>query len=191
MSAIADDALPRHRLRVEDFHRVAEAGVFHEDERVELIEGDIIDMAPIGSAHAGAVKRLGNLIKLAVGPTAIVSVQDPVVLGSYSEPRPDVAVLRPRDDFYSASHPGAEAVLLIVEVAEQSLRYDREIKIPLYARHGVPEVWLVDLVNKQLVIHRLPSPEGYRSINAAMALTRVTVEAIPGVELDLQNLFYT
>ena len=123
----------RHRLTVTDFHRMGEAGIFHEDARVELIEGDIIDMAPIGSSHAGVVKRLARLLMQGVGDKAIVSVQDPVILGPRSEPEPDIALLRPREDYYTRAHPTPGDILLIVEVAESSLTYDREVISQLLA----------------------------------------------------------
>ncbi|GIX47745.1 MAG: hypothetical protein KatS3mg131_1956 [Candidatus Tectimicrobiota bacterium] len=138
--------LPKRRFTVAEYHKLAEAGILSEDERVELIEGEIVAMAPIGSRHAGAVKRLlDQFIPLQAARRVLLSVQDPIRLGEHSEPQPDVALLRPRPDFYAAEHPGPEEVLLVVEVAETSAEYDREVKVPLYARFGVPEVWLVDL----------------------------------------------
>jgi Uma2 family endonuclease len=189
MSATTDGLISRHRLSVGDFQRMAEAGIFQEDDRVELIEGEIVDMTPIGSGHAGAVKRLSNLIKLAVGERAIVSTQDPIMLGEDSEPQPDLALLRPRDDFYADSHPGPEDILLIVEVADASLRYDTEVKLPLYARHGIPEAWLVDLVNKRLLIHRSPSPQGYGETRVATTLDAMCPLHAPDAPVDLRGLF--
>lgn len=113
---------------------MAQAGILAEDDRVELIDGDLIDMRPIGSRHAGAVSRLTSLFGAGVGAEAIVSVQNPVQLDRYSQPQPDLALLRPRADFYAESHPQPADVLLIVEVAEASLDYDRDVKVPLYAR---------------------------------------------------------
>lgn len=189
MTTIAQDFFHRHRLTVDDFHHMGKAGILPEDSRVELIEGEIIDMAPIGSQHAGAVKRLLRLFDRAVGDAAIVSAQDPIMLGTHSEPQPDIALLRPRDDFYASSHPRPEAVLLIVEVAETSLRYDREIKIPLYARHGIPEVWLVDLENKRLITFRVPGEQDYQDVHVMERLHPVAPQLLPAVKLDLSGLF--
>lgn len=161
MQLRARDTAPRHRLSVEDYYRMGEAGIFGEDDRVELIDGDIIDMAPIGSRHAGTLKRLATLFRDAVGDKAIVSVQDPVRLDHHSEPQPDLALLRPREDYYYGAHPRPPDVLLIVEVSESSLAYDQQVKVPLYARRGIPEVWLVDLAAHAVLVHRGPGAGGY------------------------------
>ncbi len=119
---------------------MAEAGILHEGDRVEHIEGEIIDLPPIGSLHVGIVKRLASLFMVAVGKNAIVSVQDPIRLDRYSEPQLDIALLRPREDDYTRGHPGPGDVLLIVEVAPSSPTDDLEVKVPLYARHAIHEV---------------------------------------------------
>lgn len=167
---------------------MAQAGVLAEDDRLELIDGDLIDMTPIGSRHAGAVSRLTRLFGAAVGADAIVSVQNPVQLDHYSQPQPDLALLRPRADFYSESHPQPADVLLIVEVAEASLDYDRGVKVPLYAHHGVPEVWLVDVAGRSMTVYRAPGPDGYgeqRRIGSAESIWPVT---LPAVVIDLAGL---
>jgi len=122
--------LVRHRFTVEEYHRMGQAGILSEDDRVELIEGEIVEMAPVGSRHAACVKRLNALLSRRAGGRALVSVQDPIRLGEHSEPQPDLALLKPREDFYAAAHPGPEDVLLVIEVAETSLEYDREVKLP-------------------------------------------------------------
>jgi len=156
--------LLKRRFTVEEYHRMAQAGILSEDDRVELIEGEIVEMVPIGSRHAASVNRLTNLLSELVGKRAIVSVQNPVRLGPYAEPQPDVALLRPRNDFYAPAHPGPQDALLVVEVAETSADYDREIKMALYARAGVPEAWLVDLQEGVVEVHRSPAPDGYRRV---------------------------
>ena len=187
--AAAQDSLHRHRLSVDDYHRMGDAEIFTDGARFELIEGELIDMSPIGSRHAGTVKRLNNLLKQAVGEQAIVSVQDPIVLGQHSEPEPDLALLHPRGDFYTDSHPQAEDVLLIVEVADSSLKGDLGVKVPLYARHGIPEVWLVDVENNQLSIFHTPTEHGYRHEHKTQRAGSVALQQIPGVEIDLSSLF--
>ena len=189
MPTSAQDNLQRHRLNVDEYHRMASAGILPEDSRVELINGEIIDMAPIGSRHAAAVKQLTRILSRAVGDTAIVSVQDPVHLDDHTEPQPDLALLRPREDFYKTAHPRGQDVLLVIEVADASLRYDREIKIPLYARHGIPEVWLVDLLNNQLNLFRDSGPEGYRQEQQATDLERLHPLQMPEATLDLCGLW--
>jgi Uma2 family endonuclease len=161
MSSTAQDLLKRHRLTVRDYHRMGEVGILHEDSRVELIEGEIIDMAPIGSSHAGTVIYLSTMRARAVSECPIISIQSQIVLDEHSELEPDIALLHPRKDFYKSSHPRPQNVLLIVEVAESSLRYDREIKIPLYTRHSIPEISLVDLQHSQLSLYRKPVEGAY------------------------------
>jgi Uma2 family endonuclease len=144
---------------VEEYHKMGEAGIFHEDMRIELIEGELIDMAPIGSLHAATVNDLVAQLSHGVAGVAIVSVQNPIVLAPSAEPQPDIALLRSRQDSYRSALPGAADILLLIEVADSSASYDRQVKIPLYARHGIPEVWLVDLQQKRLQAYRNPDPE--------------------------------
>jgi len=192
MSAI--DALPaepgvqRHRLTVAQYHRMAEAGVLAHDARVELVEGAIVDMAPIGSRHAAAVKRLNALLTHAVGARAIVSVQDPIRLGDRSEPQPDLALLRPRADFYAGAAPTAADALLVVEVAQASAAYDRQVKVPLYAQHGVPEVWVVDLDDGLLRFYRALQSGRYADITATETPGATAVPGLEGVTVDLTGL---
>ncbi len=149
----------RHRITVDEYHRMAEVGLLAPDARVELIDGEIIDMAPIGSEHASVVDQLTRLLVRAVGDDAILRVQGSVRLGRRSEPGPDLVLLRPRPDFYRNQFATGNDTLLVIEVSDTTLRYEREIKIPLYARHGVPEAWIVDLRNDRLCWPtRRPSP---------------------------------
>ncbi len=153
-----------HALSVDDFHKLGEAGILSEDDRVELIEGVLIDMAPIGSGHASLVNQFTNRLAVAVSGHAIVSVQNPVILDDSTQMQPDVALLRHRDDFYANAHPTPADVLLVVEVADSSLAYDRDVKMPLYARHGIPEVWLVALRQRRIDVFRRPAEDGYQEI---------------------------
>ena len=189
MSTTAEEILRRHRLNVDEYYRMAEAGILGPDARVELIEGEIIDMVPTGSRHAAAVSQMAHLLHQKIGQQAIVSTRNPVRLDDYSEPEPDLALLRPREDFYKSAHPGPRDVLLVIEIAESSLRYDHEIKIPLYARHGIPEAWLVDVENETLTLFREPSESGYRQEIRPDALTAITPAALPALTLDLSTLF--
>src|SRR2546426_2118990 len=140
--------LEKRRFTVDEYHRMAEAGIFSEDESVELLEGEIVEMTPISSRHAACVNKLTRLFTRELGERVVVSVQNPVALTETSEPQPDLALLRPRADFYAAGHPGPEDVLLMVEVADTSATSDRAVKVPLYARAGIEEVWLIDLQKK-------------------------------------------
>jgi Uma2 family endonuclease len=181
--------LTRHRLTVADYYRMGEAGVFAPDARVELIEGEVIDMAPIGSRHGSAVKRLNTLLTSALGSRVVVAVQDPLRLSDLSEPEPDLMLLKPRADFYAGAHPTAAEVLLLIEVADTSARYDREVKLPLYARHGVPEVWIVDLDARLLRFFRSPAGDVYTDIDATANPGTTNIGAFAGVTIDLTPIF--
>lgn len=147
-------------FKVDEYHRMGEAGIFSEDDRVELVEGEIVEMTPIGRRHAACVDRLTEL--LSGLPDVIVRVQNPVQLDVLTELQPDVALLKRREDFYSRSYPKPDDVLLLVEVADTSAAYDREMKLPLYARSGIPEVWLVDLNESVVEIYAQPEGKEYR-----------------------------
>jgi len=166
---------------------MAEAGILSEDDRVELIEGEIVEMSPIGSHHAACVKRLNRLFSRSVSD-AVVSVQDPIRLSEYSEPEPDLALLRPRADFYAEALPGPEDTLLVVEVMETSAQYDRERKLPLYAEAGIPEVWLVDLAAECIEVYRRPSPDGYEDVRRRCRGERLSPQAFPDVELAVDEV---
>jgi len=145
-------------------------------------------MAPIGSRHAGTVDQLANLLKTAVGAQAIVAVQRPLRLGTQSEPEPDILILEPRADFYKLSHPSSADVLLLIEVSNSSLRYDRDIKIPLYAKYGIPEVWLVDLEKNRFQIFREPKGESYQNAAVSPQPQQMRIERLPGVDIDLSGV---
>lgn len=189
MSQIAVDPPRRHRLSVADYYRMAEVGILRPDERVELIDGEIIDMPPPGSLHAGTVDLLLEQFRTAVGNAAIVRVQNPIGLGAFSEPQPDIALLRPRADYYRSAHPGPNDVFLIVEVADSSVRFDRDTKVALYARHGIPEVWLVDVRARQLTRYRSARQGAYTRIDRPETGMPLTVDALTGVAVQLAGLF--
>jgi Uma2 family endonuclease len=155
--------LPSRRLfNVDEYYRMAEKGILQPDERVELIEGEIIEMAALGSPHGGCVMALNAWFLERIRGRAILGVQTPVRLSQRSEPEPDVMLLRPRRDYYRERHPEAEDVLLLIEVSDTSLRYDRGTKLPLYAREGVPEVWIVDLTGQRVEAYRTPLSGRYQ-----------------------------
>lgn len=156
--------LAKRWFTVSEYNRMAEAGILTEDDRVELIEGEIIRMSPIGSRHAGCVNRLNVLLSSQAGQSFIVSVQNPIVADDYSEPQPDVAVLRLREDFYGEGHPKPEDVLLAIEVADTTVESDRSVKMPLYARAGIPEAVLVNLPQEVVEIHNEPVNGQYQSV---------------------------
>jgi hypothetical protein len=178
-----------YRFTVHDYHRMREAGIFHEDDRVELLEGEMVEMAPIGPGHAGGVNRLLNaFLPIQLERRAILSVQNPIRLGEHSEPQPDLALLRPRPDFYAHEHPGPQDILLVVEMMESSAGYDRAVKVPLYARFGIPETWLVDLEQGRIEVYRAPGPEGYREGHTRGRSEHVSPQAFPQLTLMVEEI---
>ena len=150
----------RHLISVDAFHRMGETGILGPRDRVELIDGEIIDMSPIGVLHAAIVDVLARHFGRRTGESVFVRCQNPLRLDDISEPEPDIAILRPRADFYMTAHPGASDVLLVIEVADTSLAYDLGTKVPLYARHGIPEVWVIDAATRQTRVFRRPVGSG-------------------------------
>ena len=181
--------LKTHRFTVDEYHRMGEVGIFSEDDRVELLAGEIVEMSPIGPLHASTVGRLTALFSAQLGREAIVWIQNPLLLGAEdSEPQPDVALLRPHPDFYARAHPEAQDVYLVIEVADTSLVTDREVKLPIYARAGVPEVWLLDVVTQRLEVHRRPTPDGYQDVHSFRRGESVAPQAFPHLVLTVDTL---
>ncbi len=181
----------RHKLTRDNYHRMADIGILAPDARVELINGEIIDMVPIGNAHAGTVDFLTMKLTKAIDKQGIVRVQGPVSLGEYSEPEPDLSVLRFKDDFYRTgnNHPSGNDILLLIEVAVSTLSYDREIKIPLYASHQIPEVWLVVPEEKKLHIYSSVIDSQYREVRTVVDLANVAVPGLNNCSVNLSQLF--
>lgn len=180
----------RHwQFTVEDYMQMVKAGILNEDDRVELIDGEVRAMAPIGSRHAATVKRSSELIRERVGKRGIVSVQDPIRLNDYTEPQPDIAVLRRREDFYADAHPGPEDVLLVIEVADASLEYDREEKIPRYAQAMVPEVWLAEIETEAVTQHTEPDGRRYRHVRTFGRGEVVVSASVAGLQLAVDEIF--
>jgi len=179
----------RHPISAEEYLRMGEAGVFAPEARLELIEGEIVEMAPIGSPHAGTVKLLNGLFARLAGGSAVVSVQDPLVVGERSVPQPDLALLKPRADSYTRSHPAAADVLLVVEVADTTLAFDLGTKMPLYARAGIAEAWAVDLRERAVRVFRDPSANGYRTSFAVSGDDRLSAVLLPQLAFSVSALF--
>ena len=189
MGISADNWIKRRQITVDEYYRMAEVGLIGPDERVELINGEIIDMAPIGSDHASFVIQLNSLLVKAVQDKGFVSVQNPIRLSNRSEPEPDFAVLKPCADVYRKQLPAAADTLLIIEVSNTSERYDREIKLPLYASHGIPEVWIISIEQKTLSIYRSPTGDRYQHEQTSFTPGLVALSALPEVSVDLSTLF--
>ena len=171
--------LTRRRFTVCEYYQMAKAGILTEDDRVELIDGEIVEMSPIGRRHAACVDRLTRWFVDHFGHAAQVRVQNPIHLDEHNEPQPDIALLRPRADYYASGHPTPADLLLVVEVAETSAALDRRVKLPLYARSGIPEVWLVDLDQEAIVAYRDPTASGYRTALTAPRRERLAPLAFP------------
>lgn len=168
---------------------MGEAGVFAPDARLELIEGEIIDMAPIGTWHAGIVTRLNRWFVERAGGKGIVGPQNPLIASKRSVPQPDILLLRPRADDYMKAHPTPADVLLVVEVADSTLPFDLRTKGPLYARSGVPELWVVDVNGRAVHVHRDPGEGGYRFTRVAGEKERIECAALPKVWVEVGELF--
>ena len=180
--------LIRHRFTVDEYHEIARAGVLRDDDRVELIDGEVVDMTPIGLRHTAAVNVLTRWLVTGCGQRAIVQVQGPVRLGPHWEPQPDLVLLAPREDFYRESPATAAAALLVVEVADTSLTYDRTVKLPMYARSGVREAWLVDLSRDRVEVHQEPGPDGYRRVEVRERGGRLVPGAFPDLSFTVDQL---
>ena len=182
--------LARHKLDVDKYYRMAEVGILREEDRVELIDGEVMDMAPIGADHMDAVNGLVESLVLACAGRAIVSVQNPVLLDRFNVPQPDLAVFRYRADRYrTGGRPTPADVLLLAEVSDSSLRFDRTVKLPLYARAGVGECWIVDLRGRILQAHRHPAGGAYTSVETLGPGDRVMLSMAPEISLALDLVF--
>lgn len=181
-------AVARHRFTVAEYHRMGEAGILGEDERVELIDGEIVDMTPIGRRHQACVDRRNDLLVSSLRGRAIVRVQGSLRLDEHSEPQPDLVLLRYRPDYYATSDAGPADTLLVIEVAETSARYDRRVKVPLYARAGIPEVWLVDVDAGRVATYREPDPQGYRRVLTVRGQDRLAPLAFPDLALTAADV---
>lgn len=176
-------------LTVEEYDRMMESGILAEDERVELIRGEILELAPIGNRHAACLRRLLRILRQDLGPDVLLDVQNPVRLSTQgSQPQPDLALLRQREDGYLEQPPAEDNILLLVEISDSSLVYDRDVKIPLYAQAGVPEVWLVDLQSSEMSIYRRPASQGYQEVQRLKRDEALTCEALPGLRVPVTSV---
>ena len=165
---------------VSEYYAMVRAGVLHENDRVELIRGQIIPMSPIGSRHATCVDDMAELFVVRVRPHATVRTQNPIHLSAHSEPQPDLALLE-RKRIYTSRHPRPDEVLLVVEVSDTTLDFDRRIKIPLYAEAGIREYWIVNLAGESLEVYRQPGPDGYAETMTLQRGEEVEILALPAV----------
>ena len=178
----------KRRFTADEYQAMGRAGILRHTDRVELIEGEILEMAPIGPLHAAAVDRAADALTAIVRPHAVVRVQSPIRLGDFSEPQPDVVLLRRRDDFYCAAHPQPPDILLVIEIAVSSLRYDRDVKASLYAAHGIVEYWLLDVEEGSLTCYRSPERGIYRSVAVRTRGESIAPSTLPDCTLSVNDL---
>ena len=189
MSALMNDWIHRHQVNVDEYYRMAEAGIIPPDARVELIEGEIIDMDNIGPDHEGTVGQLNEILFHATAGRAHVRCQLPLRLSDLSAPQPDLLLARPRADFYKRGRLGPADTFLVIEVSNTSLRFDTQVKAPLYARHGIPEMWIVDLTGREVRFHRSPRDGKYSDVTSTSTPGIVILGALPEVHIDLTRIF--
>jgi len=178
----------KRQFTVEEYRKMPEYGILKESERVELIRGEVFKIAPIGRFHAACVNRLVRVLTREVGDRAIVAVQNPVELDDYSEPQPDIALLENRPDFYALGHPKPADILLIIEVADSTIKGDRKVKVPLYAEENISEVWLVDINEQCLEVYRDPTPTGYQTVEKFQSGQVLSSDGIPGLNIQLDEI---
>lgn len=177
-----------HRFSTEDYHRLAELGILSPDARVELIDGAIHDMSPIGPFHSGMVNRLIRLFSLRAKGRWIVSAQNPVGLDNFSEPQPDLLLLSPAPDDYVSHHPTPHDVFLLIEIADSSLEFDQNKKLPIYARAGIVELWIVNLHESVIEIYREPHFTGYEKKTVLRPGDKASPAAFPDISIDVAEL---
>lgn len=178
----------KRRFSVDEYYRLAQAGILTADERLELLDGEVIELSAISSHDAACVRRLNAFLSRLFRDKVIVSVRHPVHLDEFSEPQPDVALLRWREDFYAESHPTPPDVLVVIEVADTSVEYDRKRKLPLYARAGIPEFWLANLPEDRFEIHTEPRGDEYQSVSVVRSSETINSEAVAGLSVNVSDI---
>jgi Uma2 family endonuclease len=179
----------RTRISADRYQKMVATGVLTKYDRVELVDGDMLNMAPIGTQHSATTARLTRLLVMSAGDSAIVSPGGSVRLGDYSVPQPDLMLLKPRADFYSGQIPTAPDLLLLVEISDSSLAFDQGIKRALYSRHGVAEYWVVDVSGKRIHVYREPTGDGYAQALECTLSDVVSLRGLPGVQVTAGTLF--
>jgi len=180
--------VPRRRFTVDEYYQMAVAGILREDDPVELLDGEIIEISPIGDRHFGCVLRGNTIFNARLAGRALVSIQSPVRLSSGSEPEPDIVLLQPRPDFFRSGKPGPADVLLLIEVADTTFSYDRDVKLRFYAESGIPEVWIVDLNGARVLVYRGPTGLTYEQVQAVERGGTLSPLAFPDIVLPVADL---
>ncbi len=188
MSVPSDNFYKKHITNVTEWQKMGDAGIFSPESRLELINGEIIEMAPIGSPHAGLLNRLNKLLSNLVQESAIVSIQNPVQLSDLSEPQPDLTLLRPNSDFYYENHPTAKDVFLLIEVADSSLKFDQITKLRLYALHNIPEYWLLNINDACIEVYRQPQEDSYAEKTTLRAGDKITLSQLKNISINVADM---
>lgn len=188
MSSTTDNFYKKHLTNLDEWKRLGEANIFPPGSRVELINGEIIDMAPIGSNHSGQINRLNQILARIAPDRFIISIQNPVQLGDLSEPEPDLMLLKPNDDFYSSQHPQASDVLLLIEVADSSLKFDQNQKLRLYALHNIPEYWLLNLKDSCIEVYRQPHDGLYAEKTTLRSGDKITLSQLKDITINISDI---
>lgn len=186
--AIATATVRKHLTDINEWQRLGEANIFPPGSRLELIEGEILEMAPIGCNHSGHLNRINKLFTILTANCADTSVQNPLQLGDLSEPEPDFMLLKPNDDFYCSRHPNAADVLLLIEVADSSLSFDQNQKLRLYAGHNIPEYWLMNLNDACLEVYRQPHDDCYGEKTTLRIGDSVTLSQLNQITINIADI---
>jgi Uma2 family endonuclease len=179
----------KYLLNINQYHQMIEHGIFTENDKIELIKGELISMSPVGIKHAFVVRRLTALLSQKFGDRSIIDIQNPILLDDNSEPEPDVVVLKPRDDFYQFQLPRPDDLLLIIEVSDTTLKYDRTVKIPLYSEAKIREIWIIDINSECVEIYRYANTEGYDQMQRYRLGETLSILAFPDLSLTVNDIF--
>lgn len=193
MVAIADPTIPKaptkHRFTVDQYYKMGEVGILGLEQRTELIEGEILEMSPIGAKHSGSINRLNRIFAGLVGNQAIISIQNSIRINNHSEPQPDIAILYWREDFYVESLPIPSEVFLLIEVADSTLKYDREVKAIIYAKASIPELWIANIEAQVFEVYRQPSETGYQQVQIYGKGEIINLLMLPNVAIAVNDIF--
>ena len=178
----------KHRFTVEQYYKMAEVGILGVEQRTELIEGEVIEMSPIGAKHSACLSKLADVLRDRTRKRALVRQQNPICLSDRSEPQPDVAVVKERQDYYAESHPLPSEIILLIEVSDSTLKYDRDVKIPLYAKVGISELWIANLEAQVFEVYRQPSETGYQQVQIYGKGEVINLQMLPDVAIAVNEI---
>lgn len=179
----------RKKFTVGQYHQMIESGILTDRDHVELIQGEIIEMSPVGRHHAACVDRLNELLVLKLFRKALIRVQSPILLSDNSEPQPDISILQRREDFYNAGHPTPADIFALVEVSDSTIEFDRDVKVPMYAQEQISEVWLLNLNNTQIERYRQPIANTYQQQQIFNLGETLSFQGFPDIPIEVNQVF--